>query len=463
MNGSNKFEYTSKLKNTFLGILIAGVVLTVLGMVTGTSMDRFWSNYLLDTILFLGISVLALFFLSAHQIAMSGWHILVKRVPEAMSQFSIFGAGFMLVIIIGLWAGYHHLYHHWDNDFITNKTVTVDELKVYEEHLAHEGGAEGHDKDYSREWQSFQYNQKAEPTMHHGDEHHVELVADENGQVANPYFDRFIAGKEGYLNKPFWTLRSILYLVLWVSVAITLRKLSLKEDLEGTTHWFMRTKFWAAIFLIIWAVTSSTMAWDWVMSLDPHWYSTLFGWYNFTSLWVACLCTIILILIFLKRNGYLAELNENHLHDLGKYVFGFSVFWTYLWFSQFMLYWYANIPEETRYFLDRARTNYSVLFYANLLINFLFPFLMLMRRDAKRDLNALTIVASVLILSHWLDFFLMIMPPTVGEHWGIGFLEVGMFMTFAGLFLYIVFGELAKASLVPTKHPLYKESLDHHI
>ncbi len=242
-----------------------------------------------------------------------------------------------------------------------------------------------------------------------------------------------------------------------------MRKFSLKEDLEGTTKWFLRTKFWSAIFLIIWAVSSSTMAWDWVMSLDPHWYSTLFGWYNFVSLWIACLCTIVLILIYLKRNGYLAELNENHLHDLGKYIFGFSVFWTYLWFSQFMLYWYGNIPEETRWWLDRARTNYKGIFYANLIINFLFPFLTLLRRDAKRNLNVLTIVASVLILSHWLDFFLMIMPPTVGDHWGIGFLEVGLFMTFAGLFLYLVFGELAKASLVPEKHPLYRESLDHHI
>lgn len=463
MNGSNKFEYTSKLKNTFLGILIAGVVLTALGMITGASMDRFWSNYLLDTILFLGISVLALFFVTAHQIAMSGWHIIVKRIPEAMSQFSLYGAGFMLVVIIGLWAGYHHLYHHWDNDFIKHEMVSVDELKAYEVELAEEGGAEGHLKDYSREWQSFQYDGKAPAEAHHEEAHKEELIPDAEGMVENPYYDRLIDGKSNYLNKTFWSIRSLLYLIMWVGVAITLRRFSLKEDMEGTTHWFMRSKFWSAIFLIIWAVTSSTMAWDWVMSLDPHWYSTLFGWYNFVSLWVASLSTILLILIYLKRKGYMEELNQNHLHDLGKYVFGFSVFWTYLWFSQFMLYWYGNIPEETRYFLDRARTDYKGLFYANLLINFLFPFLMLMRRDAKRDLNALTIVASVLILSHWLDFFLMIMPPTVGENWGMGFLEIGMFLAFAGLFLYVVFGELAKASLVPKQHPLYKESLDHHI
>lgn len=242
-----------------------------------------------------------------------------------------------------------------------------------------------------------------------------------------------------------------------------LRRFSLREDMEGGTAWYMRTKFWSAIFLVIWAVSSSTMAWDWVMSLDPHWYSTLFGWYNFISLWVASICTILLILIYLKRQGYLPEVNANHLHNLGLYAFGFSVFWTYLWFSQFMLIWYGNIPEETRWFLDRARTDFRGLFYANLMINFFFPFLVLMRRDAKRDMNVLTIVGVVLILSHWLDFFCMIMPATMGEAWSFGILEIGMFLLFAGIFLLFVFRELSKAPLVATNHPLLRESLEHHI
>ena len=157
------------------------------------------------------------------------------------------------------------------------------------------------------------------------------------------------------------------------------------------------------------------------------------------------------------------QLNENHLHNLGLYAFGFSVFWTYLWFSQFMLYWYGNIPEETRWFLDRARTDFKPLFYTNLFVNFLFPFLVLMRRDAKRDFTVLTIVAGVLICSHWLDMYMMIMPATVAGEWGMGLPELGMFMAFAGIFLYVVFNELTKASLVPEKHPFYRESLDHHI
>ncbi len=467
MNGSNNFEFTSKLRNLFLGMLVIGVVLVVIGMVTGTSMDRFWSNYLHNTIFFLGISVLAVFFLAAHQIAMAGWHITVKRIPEAISQFSLYGAILMLVVIVGIWAGYHHLYEHWTDDFVTHKEVTLDELKEYE--AEHGAGHGGHGKDYNRTWQDFQYHQTPE-AAHHDDAHaaehttaHVEPVANENGMVENPHYDRLIDGKSAYLNKPFWTIRSLAYLILWVWVAIVLRRYSLREDLDGTQAWYQKTRTWAAVFLIIWAVTSSTMTWDWVMSLDPHWYSTLFGWYNFISLFIASICTTILILIYLKRQGHMPQLNENHLHDLGKYAFGFSVFWTYLWFSQFMLYWYGNIPEETRWWLDRARTDYRGLFYANLLLNFLFPFLTLMRRDAKRNMTVLTIVAAGLILTHWLDFYMMITPATLGDDWGFGLLEIGMFVAFAGGFLFVVFRELTKAALIPEKHPMYRESLDHHI
>lgn len=466
MNGSNTFAFTSKLRNLFLGMLVLGVVLVVIGMVTGASMDRFWSNYLHDTIFFLGISVLAVFFLAAHQIAMAGWHVTIKRIPEAVSQFSLYGAILMLVVIVGVWAGYHNLYEHWRDTFVTEKMVTVDALKDYESE--HGAGHGGHTADYNRTWQDFQYHQVPE-TAHHDehavavDHHAEELKPNADGLVENPHYDKLIDGKDGYLNKTFWTIRSLLYLILWVGVALTLRKYSKREDLEGPTVWYQKTRILAAIFLIIWAVTSSTMTWDWVMSLDPHWYSTLFGWYNFISLWIASICTIILILIYLKRQGYLTTLNENHLHDLGKYAFGFSVFWTYLWFSQFMLYWYGNIPEENRWWLDRARTDYRVLFYANLLLNFLFPFLTLMRRDAKRNMNVLAIVACVLIITHWLDFWMMITPATLGAYQGIGILEIGMFIAFAGGFLFVVFRELTKASLVPEKHPMYRESLDHHI
>ncbi len=497
MHSSNRFEYTSRHRKNLIILGIAGVVLILIGIFTGTSADRIWSNFLLDTIFFLGISVLALFFIASHQIALSGWHILIKRVMEAVNEFAKVGAICMLIIIGGVWFGYHHLYHHWTNDFVKQERISAAELQVYEHELAEEGGHE-EQRDYSRQWQDFQYHTIGQHGISPGEISHQEHAEEDNiyegnpnsegafhgsetpsaleedattskfkdevddGKIENPYYDKLIAGKSSYLNKPFWTLRALIYIGLWLWIGYKLRKYSLAEDTHGTTAWYMKSKFWSALFLVVWAVSSSMMAWDWVMSLDPHWYSTLFGWYNFISLWVSCICTIILLVIFLKRRGYMVEVNENHLHDLGKYAFGFSIFWTYLWFSQFMLYWYANIPEETRWFLDRARTDYKFLFYTNLIVNFLVPFLVLMRRDAKRDMRVLVIMAAVLLAGHWLDFFVMIMPATIGNFEGIGLVEVGMIFIFSATFLIVVFKELTKASLIPINHPLVQESLHHH-
>ncbi|HET8964379.1 MAG TPA: hypothetical protein VFM99_10790 [Chitinophagales bacterium] len=212
---------------------------------------------------------------------------------------------------------------------------------------------------------------------------------------------------------------------------------------------------------MIWAVSSSMMAWDWVMSLDPHWFSTLFGWYLFISMFVASLCVMTLILIYLKNKGYMVQLNENHLHDLGKYIFGFSIFWTYLWFSQFMLIWYSNIPEETSWFLE-MKHEYGLLFLPNMFVNFLVPLLVLMRRDSKRNLAVLVVVSTILVIFHWIDFYLMIMPFTVGADWGIGYFEIGMVLVFTGMFLYVTFSELAKVSLMPSNHPMFRESVDFH-
>ena len=215
-------------------------------------------------------------------------------------------------------------------------------------------------------------------------------------------------------------------------------------------------------FLVFFAVTSSTMAWDWVMSIDPHWFSTLFGWYVFSGMFVTGLTMITLISIHLKRNGYFQHINENHLHDLGKFMFGVSVFWAYLWTSQFLLIWYANIPEEVTYFQDRWE-NYKVLWVTNLVINFIFPFLVLMSRDAKRNMAYLVVAGVAILCGHWLDVYLMIMPGTVKANYGIGLLEIGMFAGFAGLFGYVTLNALTKAALVPKNHPFVEEASHHHI
>jgi hypothetical protein len=199
------------------------------------------------------------------------------------------------------------------------------------------------------------------------------------------------------------------------------------------------------------------------MSLEAHWFSTMFGWYNFAAMWVTGLATIAITVILLKKAGYLGWINENHLHDLGKFVFAFSIFWTYVWFAQFLLIYYANIPEETVYFYKRFEPEYLPWFWVNIVVNFVAPLLILMTRDAKRKTNLLLVVCIIIICGHWLDYYMMIMPGTVESHRGFGIIEVGTFLGFVGLFTFLMLNALSKAALAPKNHPFLQESVHHHI
>jgi len=274
--------------------------------------------------------------------------------------------------------------------------------------------------------------------------------------------DPIIDNKRAYLNIPFFTIRLVLYAIIWAGFAFLIRKWSLEEDqIGGLTNYNKMTKYSAA-FLVLYGITSSTSAWDIIMSIDAHWFSTLFGWYTFSSLFVAGLSAVALVVIHLKNNGFLPHVNENHIHDLGNFIFAFSIFWTYLYFCQFMLYWYANLPEEVTYFIFRQE-HYKVLFIGLFLINFAAPFLVLMTRGSKRHQSFMVITSIILIVGHWLDFFMMIMPGTVGENWHLGIPEVGTSLFFLGLFIYVLFSTIAKTPLEPKNHPMLDESIHFHI
>jgi hypothetical protein len=280
----------------------------------------------------------------------------------------------------------------------------------------------------------------------------------------SPNYDPIIAGKKGFLNLPFYIGRMLVFIAGWYGFYFFLRKNSLAEDLEGGTHRFWKMKVIATLFIIFFAITTSVAAWDWVMSIDTHWFSTMFGWYNFASWFVAGLATITLAVLYLKDAGYLKAVNESHLHDLGKYVFAFSIFWTYIWFGQFLLIYYANIPEETIYFVERLRSpQYGKFIFINLFLNFFFPFLALMTRDAKRKAIILKIVCYAVIIGHWLDFYLMITPGTLKGHGGLGLLEIGLALIYSAAFAFVIAQTLTKAPLVAKNHPMLQESLHHHI
>jgi hypothetical protein len=269
--------------------------------------------------------------------------------------------------------------------------------------------------------------------------------------------DELIQGKVGYLNVPFLLIRAVIYIAGWNLYRYLSRKYSLAQDAVKGISFHKKNFRISAGFLVFFIYTESMMSWDWIMSVDPHWFSTLFGWYVFASMFVSGITAIALITIYLKSKGYLEKVNDNHIHDLAKFMFAISVFWTYLWFSQFMLIWYSNIPEEVTYFVTRIE-DYNLPFFGMLVMNFIFPLLILMNSDYKRVNWFVVMAGIVILLGHYVDVYNMIMPATVGDQWSFGVSEIGGLLFFTGLFIYVVFNTLTKAPLEASGDPFIGES-----
>lgn len=460
------FKLSDRARNVFFGMIALGVI----GMIftffvyPENEHSRFWSNLLLNTYLFTGVSLVGLFFVAGHQQGWGGWITALKRVPEAMASFIYVITFFGVLIILGTYFDWHNLYAHWS--------------------------------------------------------HHQNEAA--------------IKGKSALLNKNTWSLINLCFYAAWVVLIYFYRKTSQDED-NGTVYAanLKKLRRLAAIFLVVFGVSESIFSWTMVMSIDPHWYSTLFGWYNFASYTCVGIAFMVLIVLYLRSRGYLKLVNENHLHDLGTFMFGFTVFWMYLWFSQFMLQWYANVPEDTIFWLKRWNVGwFKFWFYAVLVVCFVVPFLFLLARGAKRRTGRMVLMALVVIFGHYMDFYNLIMfePNSIekeeshveakeaklitpnqhttvlyaeAEHGtsdskveekttestaatkaheqkgkehvevegghlpthyaGLGFPELTIFIGFVGLFLFWVFNTLSKSSLVPTNDAYLKESMNHHI
>ena len=273
--------------------------------------------------------------------------------------------------------------------------------------------------------------------------------------------DPILQGKKGYLNTIFFLIRAAIFLAGWIGYREYSRKLSLAQDESDDNSNFKLNFRISAGFLVFYLISESIMSWDWIMSVDPHWFSTLFGWYVFASMFVSGITVIAMVTIYLKSKGHLQQVNDSHIHDLAKFMFGISIFWTYLWFSQFMLIWYANIPEEVTYYVTRIQ-DYNLPFFGMVAMNFLFPVLLLMNSDYKR-INWFVIMAGIVILAgHYMDIYNMIMPSTVGTQWSIGIPEIGAILFFAGLFIFWIFRALGAAPLQPKRNPFIEESKHFH-
>ena len=274
--------------------------------------------------------------------------------------------------------------------------------------------------------------------------------------------DEIIQGKSVYLNKPFFWFRTLVYFSIYLIFLRGFKKRSLEEDRIGGTELHFKNYKKGATFLVFFAVFSSTSSWDWLMSIDVHWFSTLFGWYTFAGMWCSTMVVLVITTLYLKKQGYLQKVNDSHIHDLGKWTFATSFLWSYLWFSQFMLIWYANIGEEVTYYVMRIE-NYKFLYFAMFVINFAFPMLILMSRDAKRNAGILTFVGLIILSGHWLDVYIMVSAGSLGANAKIGALEIGMAILVAGIFINAILKNLAKAPLTPVNHPFLDESVHHEI
>ena len=397
-----------KKYNTFsLALMGVGILSLIILLIThGLSSEshlqaRFWGALLQNSVYFLLVVNASMFFICATTLAWGGWQMAFRRVPEAISAcVPVIGIITFLILLVVVFGGNHHIYHWTDA-----------------EHVKH---------------------------------------------------DPILYQKKGFLNKGFFTVWSFLTIAGWWWLGKKMRTLSRSIDNEPLTveegkKYIWNNTVWAALYSVLFALTVlSSIPWLWLMSIDAHWYSTMYSWYTFASSFVAGIALITVFVVFLKNLGYLEYTNREHIHDLGKFMFAFSIFWTYLWYSQFMLIWYANIPEETVYFKPRMQGLYRGIFLLNLVINFLAPLLILMKRGAKRNYGTITMMAVLIIFGHWLDFYQMVFPSISKDHVPFMLVDFGIALGFVGLIMFLTARSLARAPLLARNHPFVKESIVHH-
>ena len=402
-----------KKYNTFsLALMAVGVLSIIVLFIThGSSTDqhvaaRFWGSMLANSVYFLLIVNASMFFIVATTLAWGGWQMSFRRVAEAISTCVPVIGVIALVILLALVFGNNHVIYHWAD--------------------------------------------------------------------ASAATDPVISHKSGFLNKNFFAVWTIITIGGWWLLGRKMRLLSRSIDdrplsIEEGKKYIWNNTVWGAFYAILFALTVlSSIPWLWLMSIDAHWYSTMYSWYTFASSWVAGLALLTVFVVYMKNSGYLELVTKEHMHDLGKFMFAFSIFWTYLWFSQFMLIWYANIPEEVVYFKQRVHGPYRGIFFLNLIINFLAPLLILMRRSSKRNYGTITMMAVIIIFGHWLDFYQMVMPRaltspvTQTTYVPNMLLDFGIAIGFIGLIMFVTARSMAKHPLLAKNHPFLKESIIHH-
>ena len=272
--------------------------------------------------------------------------------------------------------------------------------------------------------------------------------------------DPVLAAKSAYLNVPFFLVRLAVYLVVWVALARFFFSRSVSQDASGDvalTHAMERR---SAPAMLLFAATVTFASVDLLMSLDPHWYSTIFGVYFFAGSVVGSLALLVVLARALQSSGRLARaITVEHYHDLGKLLFAFTVFWAYIAFSQYMLMWYANIPEETVWLLRRQSHGWQWVGLALLVGHFLLPFAVLLSRGTKRRPQLLAAVAGWVLAMHWVDMFWLVAPELHRDAVKVHGLDVTVLLALAGFAVAAWAHVMRHCALVPERDPRLAESL----
>ena len=274
--------------------------------------------------------------------------------------------------------------------------------------------------------------------------------------------DHLIQAKAAYLNQPFFYTRTVIYFLVWATLGWWFLKTSRKQDESKDPSLSIKMSNRSTIGLILFGLTSTFYAIDWMMSIDAHWFSTMFGVYFFAGAVVAFYCTLILVVTWLKSTGHLQKsVSVEHYHDMGKLLFGHNIFWTYIGFGQFMLIWYANIPEETLFFLHRAEGGWKTISLMLPWFHFAVPFVFLMSHNVKRKPWLLSIGAAWLLIMCYIDLYWLIQPyfHHHGPHFGLS--DIGSILTIGGFFLFFLVQTMGQASLIPSGDPRLKASLSY--
>jgi len=410
---NNQYVAPAGYKKWSSGLMIVGLISLILGIIFlnplagahggNLNSTRFWSVLLQNCIFWLMLTNIATFFIVINTLAMSGWQVAFRRVTEAVSSVvPIMGIIAMVIFLCIVLGNRSDIYMWLDKNAVAHDAV--------------------------------------------------------------------LSGKKEFLNPAVFLIYSLLAIFLWSFWGKKLRNLSLKSDEAGTMDhetskaWFKKTLGISAYYVVFFVVTvGSFIPWLWLMSIDAHWYSTMYSWYTFASSFVAGIALITLFVIYFKNRGQLEYVTTEHLQDLGKYMFAFSIFWTYLWFDQFMLQWFGNIPEETIYFKIRLQGPYEGLFYLNLILNFVAPILIFMKRATKRNYFIVSFMCILIIFGHWIDFYQMVMPGTVQMHPHLSWYEIGISLGFVGVIMWGVNRYASKVPMTPKNNPFLKESIVHFV